>query len=158
MAGPHVHRPGGGIKGREEPVPNEKVCPGKRPQERRFPSVGIAHQGGSELPFPSLALNGPCPGNLPELLLQVADSSPDESSVRFELGLPGAPQSNPASDSGEVAPHAPKPGEQVLQLCELHLHLGFPCSGSCREDVQDELRPVHHPDPEKVFQVLPLGR
>jgi len=108
--------------------------------------------------FPPLSPHGPGLGNLLELPPQIIDARTDKAAIRLQLGFPRPPQSDSAPDSGKVAPHPFEAGKEVLQLGQLHLELGLPGSGSCGEDVQDQLRAIHHPDPEKIFQVLPLGR
>jgi hypothetical protein len=42
-----------------------------------------------------------------------------------------------------VLPHSPHPRQVVLELCELYLQLAFGTHGMLREDVEDQLGPVH---------------
>ncbi|MCX6552981.1 MAG: hypothetical protein NTY02_18605 [Acidobacteria bacterium] len=59
--------------------------------------------------------------------------------------------SNPATKPGEFDPAADESRQQVLQLGEFHLPLAFARAGPAREDVQDELRAVDHPTPERLL-------
>jgi len=52
-----------------------------------------------------------------------------------------------------VRPHPGEPRQQVLELCELHLHLGFGRTGPGREDVENDLAPVHDPHRERLLEV-----
>ncbi len=43
-------------------------------------------------------------------------------------------------------------------MSQFHLHLRFPGPGTSREDVKDQLRPVHDPNANQVLEVLSLRR
>jgi len=55
-----------------------------------------------------------------------------------------------------VRPHAREPRQHVLELRELHLHARLAQPGARGEDVEDELRAIHHARARRVLDVLPL--
>jgi hypothetical protein len=55
-----------------------------------------------------------------------------------------------------VGPHARQPRQRVLELGELHLHLGLAAAGSRGEDVENQLGPVDDPRADDVLDVLAL--
>jgi hypothetical protein len=56
-----------------------------------------------------------------------------------------------------VGPHAREPRQQVLELRQLDLHLGFARSRARGEDVEDQLGAIHDPAADGVFDVLALA-
>ena len=82
----------------------------------------------------------------------------DEASIGLELGLTRSPHPDTAARLLEVRPHARETRQHVLELGELDLQLGFAGPRSRGEDVEDQLRPVHHALARGVLDVLALGR
>ena len=83
---------------------------------------------------------------------------PDEAAVGLDLRLTRTPQTDASAGLLEVRPHSGQTGEHVLELRQLHLHLRLARPRPRREDVQDELRAIHHPRAELELDVLPLRR
>src|SRR5689334_8706732 len=82
----------------------------------------------------------------------------DESSVRFELRLTGATHANATAEFLEVRPHSRQARQHVLELRELDLLFCLARARTRREDVEDELCPIHHAFASRVFDVLALRR
>jgi hypothetical protein len=82
----------------------------------------------------------------------------DQSAVRLDLRFTGPAQTNSAARLLQVRPHARQSGQHVLELRELHLHLRLARARTRREDVENDLGPVHDARPELELDVLPLRR
>jgi hypothetical protein len=80
----------------------------------------------------------------------------DQAPIGFELGLARAPHPDAALETLQVGPHPCKPGEQVLELGELDLHLRLAGARARGEDVEYQLGPVHHAAAGGVLHVLAL--
>ena len=76
-----------------------------------------------------------------ELGLESLDALPDDSAVGLELGFARSPETYTAADAREVGPHPGQPREEVLELGQLDLELGFVAACSGGEDVEDDFRP-----------------
>ncbi len=77
----------------------------------------------------------------------------DAASVGLELRFPRSARPNPSPEPGERGIGANEPGEQVLQLGQLHLKLALASACAPREDVEDQLRAVDDLSLERLFQV-----
>jgi hypothetical protein len=93
-----------------------------------------------------------------ELELESLDPPPDDPAVGLELGLARSSETDTTADTREVGPHAGESRQQVLELGQLDLKLGLVAPSPGREDVEDDLGPVHHPDLELALQIGPLHR
>src|SRR2546426_2005243 len=153
VALPHVRLAGERVEGREQAILDEDVVAGEGPREPRLAGVGVADERAVR------ALAAPEPlvravvRHVLQALLQDRDLAADRAPVRLELGLARAPQPDAAADARQVRPHPGEPRQQVLELCELHLHLGFGRTGPGREDVENHLTAVHDPHRERLLQV-----
>jgi hypothetical protein len=98
------------------------------------------------------------PLDVPQPAPMVLDLPADHPPVRLQLRLARAAEPDPTADSREVGPHPRQPRQQVLQLRQLHLELGLGAAGSGREDVENDLGPVHHPSTELALEIGPLHR
>lgn len=45
-----------------------------------------------------------------------------------------------------------------MKLRQFDLHLGFAAVGTGGEDVENELRPIQHPNTDTILETLALGR
>src|SRR5689334_3367945 len=86
----------------------------------------------------------------------VLDLFPNHSTVGLELCFTGPPKTDTTTNSGQVRPHSGESREEILQLGEFDLQLGFGGSRSGREDVENHLGPVHHPDLQLSFEIRAL--
>ena len=91
-----------------------------------------------------------------ELSLERLDARPDEPAVGLELGFARTPEANATADTGQVGPHAREAREQILQLRELDLELGFVRTSPSREDVENDFRPVHHAHTQLALEIAAL--
>ena len=82
----------------------------------------------------------------------------DETAVRLELGLARAAHADAAAELLEVGPHARQPRQRVLELRELHLHLGLGAARAHGEDVEDQLGAVDDALADLALEVLALRR
>ena len=82
---------------------------------------------------------------------------PDPAPVGLELRLARAPGADAAAEARELGAVARQAREQVLQLGELDLRLPFPRPRALREDVEDELRAIDHPQVQRLFEMPQLG-
>ena len=55
-------------------------------------------------------------------------------------------------------PHSGEAGKEVLELREFDLDLGLPRPGPRGEDVEDQLRAIHHAHAERGLEILCLAR
>ena len=151
----------------EEPVVDRHVRVRERVQERRLTDVRVAREGdrGNLRPLALLAPQSPLLLDLLEPAAEHDDPPVREPAVGFQLRLarptradagsyrPGAP-----AEPLEVLPHPAHPGQVVLELRELDLELALGARGVLGKDVEDQLRPVHHPSVERVLERPLLGR
>ena len=145
-----------GVQRGEEAVLDELFRARERLQDGRLARVRVPHQSRAELSLSVLPPGRLGPRDALQLAAQFGDAGADESAVGLQLGLAGAPQPDPAADAREVDPHAPQPGQQVLELGQLDLQAGLVGAGPGGEDVQDQFGAVHHPNPAQRLQVLAL--
>ena len=57
-----------------------------------------------------------------------------------------------------MCPHTGEARQQILELGELDLHLGFRAAGARGEDVENHLRAIHHAHRQGPLEVRPLHR
>src|SRR6185437_10723429 len=120
--------------------------------------IGVADERSFEFILARLALNRPAALYVAQPLAQHFDSAVDQSAVGLELRLAGSPHADAAAKFLEVGPHSSEARQHVLELRELHLHLGLARSRARREDIEDELGAVHHAAADRVLDVLALRR
>jgi hypothetical protein len=101
-----------------------------------------------------------------QLLLQLSNTSPDFTSVSFELGLTWTAQANATSHASsasaclscQVRPHTGEPRKTVLILGQFYLQLTFAGVGVLGEDVKDKGSTIHNLTIEGAFQLALLPR
>ena len=93
-----------------------------------------------------------------ELGFEPLDALPDDPAVGLELGFARSPETNTAADAREVGPHPGQSREEVLELGQLDLELGFVAARPGGEDVEDDFGPVHDANPELALEVGALHR
>ena len=90
-------------------------------------------------------------------LAQLADSGAQSPPIEFELLLAGSPGADPAPEPGKQRPASPEARQQIIELRKFDLKLAFAAARPPREDVEDELGPVDHLEPERGFEVAELS-
>ena len=153
---PDVELAGERIERREQPILHENVGTRECAQDARLPGVGVAHQRGAGEVAPTLPLVRAVVGHAFEASLQDRDLAADDPAVGLELRFARAPQPDAATDPREVGPHAREARQQVLELCQLHLHFCLRRARARGEDVEDQLGAVHHPHRQRLLQIRPL--
>ncbi len=93
-----------------------------------------------------------------ELGLDLLDPFADQSPVRLELALAGAPRADPAAGAREVRPHAGQTRQVVLERGELDLEAALLRLRVPREDVDDQCRSVQHLAVEQLLEAALLVR
>src|SRR5256885_14734090 len=132
VALPHVHLAGERVEGREQAILDEDVVAGEGRQDARLAGVGVAHERAAR------ALAAPEPlvravvRHVLQALLQDRDLAADRAPVRLKLGLALTPQTKAASEARQSPPQLVDPRQQVLELYEFHIHLGFVRTGPGR--------------------------
>jgi hypothetical protein len=145
------------VKRREESILDVHLVRAREAaQDRGLPGVGVTDERRLELAGPRLTHHFASRLHLAQPLLQDLDAVIDESTVRLELRFAGASHPDTPAKLLEVRPHPRQPGQHVLQLRKLDLHLRLARAGARGEDVEDELRAVHHALADGVLEVLPL--
>ena len=144
----------------EEPVAHGHRRGGEGVQERRLADVRVAGQrdGRRLCAAALLAAHVPLEPQLLEPSPEERDAVACDPAVRLELRLAGASRSDAAAEPLEVLPHSPHPRQVVLELCELDLQLALGTHGMLREDVEDQLGPVHDPRLKLVLEHSLLRR
>ena len=154
----HVHLAGQRVDRGEQPVLDEHVLPRERLQETRLAGVGIADERRGRYIPPPLPLIGAMLGHILQPLLERRDFAADDAAVGFELGFAGSAEPDTAADTRQMCPHARQTRQQILELRQLDLELGFVAARPRREDVENHLGAVHHPDSRRLLEILPLHR
>ena len=151
----------GGVEGREHLVGDVHLGAGERPQQGALARVGVADDGEDRhrappppLP-PVLALGG----ELLELALEAGHAVAGAPAVDLELGLarPPAPDAAGEPRQRDLGPLR-EPRQQVLELGQLDLQLAVAGGRVLREDVEDELGAVDHPQLHALAEVARLRR
>ena len=140
--------PRGRVQSGEEPVFSGDIRSAERIQQRALASIGVPHQGhhrDTALPSP-LAVESALRPDLLDLLVQAVYPPPDKASISFQLRFAWPPGADPAAKPLQMAPLSGKARQEILVLCQLHLELPLPGSGTPGEDVQDQPRTVYHFD------------
>ena len=158
--------PGRGVEGGEELVLDEDLGAGQGPHEGGLAGVGVAHEGDAEEVAPGLAGGGHLRADAVQLALQGADAGADQAAVDLQLGLAGAAATGGAHAADGAAPGlarqvGPLPGEarqQVLELRQLHLHVGRARARVAGEDVEDDGAAVEDAHLRELLEVAHLGR
>src|SRR3989442_2392550 len=153
-----IHLAGQGVERREQAILDEDVVARERAQDARLSSVGVAHERRARAGAPSLALVRAVVGYVVQPLFEDGDLAADGPAVGLKLGLARPAQPDATTDAGEVRPHAGEPGQEVLELRQLHLQLRLGRARARREDVEDDLGAVHHPHREHLLEVRSLYR
>ena len=151
-----VPRARASVEGREELVLDEDAGIRERVHERRLAGVGVADDAHGKLIragpyFLDLLLL-----YVQEALLQFADALADDSPVGLQLLLARPARADTAAVALQVRPHLLKARQRVLELRELHLHLGRGSARVRREDVEDDLAAVDYFGVDYLFQVPEL--
>ena len=76
----------------------------------------------------------------------------------FELRFARSARADAAGLPLEVRPHAGQARQRVLELRQLDLQPRFARARAAREDVEDQLRAVHHLDAERLLEIAHLRR
>ena len=98
-------------------------------------------------------------GKRPELALEPGQAVPRAPAVDLELRLAGPPTADAAREPRQRDLRAlRKPRQQVAELGQLHLQLAVPGGRMLREDVEDELGAVDHPQLHAFTEVARLRR
>jgi len=127
-------------------------------QDGGFSGVRVAYQRHTIMRFPSFTLDFSRPLHVRKSLLEHTDTMLDEPTVRFKLGLTRTAYTNATAKFLEVRPHARETGQQVLQLCEFHLHTRLTRPGARGKDIKDQFGTVHDPGSNNGLDVLSLCR
>ena len=137
------HGPRRWVERRKELVLGIDLRPREPVEKRRLASIRVAHQRhavDSRVPA-RLALD-PAPHLEPlELPAEVGDLVPHQATVNLKLALAlakAAADSTPGLLADEVAPHAPKARQDVLELRKLHLQASLARPSMNAKDVEDE--------------------
>ena len=77
--------------------------------------------------------------------------------VGLQLGFTGTPGADAAAQPGKGGALPRQPGQEVLQLCQLHLQLALPRYGPGSKNIQNQHGPVDDPDLRLKFQIADLG-
>ncbi len=88
----------------------------------------------------------------------MADAPVDFAAIGFQLGFAGTAGPDAAAELRHLHAASCQPGQQVLQLRQLHLELALAGAGVAGKDVEDELRAVDDPHVELALQVALLRR
>src|SRR3989441_192101 len=137
-----IHLAGQGVERREQAILDEDVVARERAQDARLSSVGVAHERRARAGAPSLALVRAVVGYVVQPLFEDGDLAADGPAVGLKLGLARPAQPDATTDAGEVRPHAGEPGQEGLELRQLHLQLRLGRARARREDVEDDLGAV----------------
>ena len=92
------------------------------------------------------------------LAAEQGDSLLDPPPVAFQLGFAGAAPADAALLPLKLRVQRRQPGQQIIELGQLHLQFAFPRPRPLGEDVQDKLRSVQDAPLQRVGQVPLLGR
>jgi hypothetical protein len=153
---------GGGVQGREQLIGHENVRGGQRVHQRRLPSVRVTDDGDLRRPggLPAGPLELARPGEALHLPVELGDASADVLAVHLQLGLARPPGPDAAAQSRHGLTPPPQPGQEVVQLGQLHLGLALSRAGVQREDVEDQRGAVDDLCAEPFLQVpeLPGGQ
>jgi hypothetical protein len=126
-------------------------------QDRRLAGVRVADQRAvNSSDRPSAAWRAAA--QRPRASRAGPDAAADEAAVRLQLRLTRTAEPDTAADTRKVRPHPLQPRQHVLQLRQFHLHLRLAGPRARREDVEDQLRAVHHPRLQRLLEVLALRR
>ena len=82
----------------------------------------------------------------------------DDAPVRFELGFAGSAEADPAANTRQVGPHARQPREEIFELRELDLQLGFVAARARRKDVENHFGAIHDSEAEAFLELHALHR
>ena len=151
------HLAGGGVERGEQAVFDEHAGPGERVEQRALARVRVAHERDAELATPLAALGLTLALDGAEIAPQHRDALAHAAAVHLELGLARAARADAARLTLEVLPHAGEPRQSVLELRQLDLEPRLAGSGAAREDVEDQLRAIHHLHRQLLLQVADLG-
>jgi len=144
------------VERREQPVLDERLLAGERGEQARLAGVGVADERGGEHRPPAAADHLAVARDVLQLALDRGDLAPDHAAVGLDLRLTRPSEPDAAADAREVHPHPGQARQQVLELRQLDLQLGLLGLGARREDVQDQLRPVHDAAVQLLLEVLAL--
>ena len=92
-----------------------------------------------------------------QLLLQRVDPAADMPPIAFQLGFAGAPGADTAAQTGQGGSLPRQPGQQILQLRQLHLQPPLRRPGAGSENVQNQGGAIHHPAGQRVGKIPLLG-
>jgi hypothetical protein len=124
-----------------------------------FAGVGVTHQrhGRQRDALPLTALNQPRAPHGLEAFFNLRDPQPDLPAVDFQLRLARTAGADAAPEARHRHALASQPRQQVLQLSQFHLQLALARPGPFGEDIENQLRPVHHARIQPLFDVPQLG-
>ncbi len=143
-----------GVERREESIlHHDLVLAGERPENARLAGVGVTHQCDAQHRIAARAKVLAMALHTLELGLEPLDALPDDATVGLELGFARSPETDTAADAREVGPHPGQPREEVFQLRQLDLKLGFVAARPGGEDVEDDFGPVHYANPKLALEV-----
>ena len=95
--------------------------------------------------------------HLLQLIFEIANAAADVPPVGLQLGFTGTPGADAAAQPGKGGALPRQPGQEVLQLCQLHLQPPFGGMRPAGENVQDQGGTVHHPHAGQILQIAVLG-
>ena len=120
-----------------------------------YPTRATAGTGTAFAPLPLLRPNA---AHAFDLLLQMQQPALNPAAVGFELRLARAACADAAAQLRHRCAPSRQPRQHVFQLRQLHLQLAFARACMTGKNIQDQLRAIHHPAGQRVFQVAQLGR
>ena len=86
------------------------------------------------------------------------DPAIDHPAIGLELRLTRTARADPALGPRQMGPHALQPRAHVLELCEFDLESRFGGPSPQREDIENQLGPVHDPNADSFLESGALGR
>ena len=154
----HPELAGGGVQGGEQSVLGEHLGPRQRVEEGGLSRVGVAGQRHRErVAAPALALLRAAGLQVRQFPSQLGETGAGDPAVRLQLRFARAQGSDAATLALQVGPHLGEPGDEVLELGDLHLQLGLAGARLAGEDVQDQAGAVQDEPLRQFLQALGLS-
>ena len=97
------------------------------------------------------------PGEILQLILDLADSVEDPAPVGLELSLARTAGTDASAETAELGALAAQPRQPITMLRQLHLQHAFPAGGVLGEDVEDQRSAVDDVDVELLVEVALLS-
>ena len=148
-----VHLAREGVERREQSVLDEHVGTRKGFQQTRLSRVRVPDERGRRNLAPPLTEIRAMLGDVLQPLLEHRDLAANHAAVGFELRFAGSAQPDATADAREVRPHPRQTREQILELRQLDLELGFVTARARRENVENNLGAIHDAHAEILLEL-----